>query len=566
MRSRVHGALAKGVRLLMKALKISGVVLAIVVLILVSLLLPVYFLASSRPGSAMVSGLVQDAMDGKAELDAIWLDPVDGLVGLSGLVLKDPHDRPVVQLGAAWVVPGSWDGTSVEKVRIHQAQLWVKMDEDGKMNLDGLFKEDSSSAPSTPEAFRLDDFGITDSGAVVDGPQGSVAVEGLNLSGSASETKEGVRSGNVDALIDQITVVPAAPDIKDYLGQLLESPDEPVIGPLSARADWNGDKVVLKQLSLSLGPVTVTGQGRLDAQTQLGEISLSARNDGEEAFSLSAHRSKDDWMVSAIVHRLAVPAARLADRLIPGVELTGLRLHALDKLLELSLNRLHIKQLKDEGLQVDGVSISSTLRYESNTPLADLGVVLSEETLPWKRVATALTNWKKGEWVFSMLIDDIVHAKTSLVRPLRLKVNAQPGKEDGFTLHGQLVLHPLGSIVLDFRVHKTDSKGRTPYSLVLTIDSLNLAPLVLAADLPGMVKRMGAGTLEGKIALYAEDLGAARVKVVECGFKLVRPDGGGVSASCPEGEQIWDFSEEPSFSYFTKEVKFGEGILKLEMN
>lgn len=549
----------------MNAVKMLGGVVVLVLLAVVSLLLPVYFVASSRSGSALLSGIMDSSIHGKARVNAVWLDPVDGLLGICDLEMSDGEGRPVVALGAAWVVPGAWDGSSVDRLRVDRARLWVRIDEDGKVNLDGFFKEEpGGKPPSTPEAFLLKDFRISRSGAVVEGPLGTVKVDGFNLSGSVSETAQGVAAGNVEALLESVVLSPATKDVSDYLSVLLGASS--TLGPLAGGAHWDAGHVELHNLSLAVAGALLTADGHLDTGTREGRLNMSARQGEDELFSLAAHRSAKDWGLSAMVNRLALPAGRLADRTIPAVELSGLRVNAYGELLEVTLNRLSVSQVQDKGTKLDGLSVSSSLRFESATPLEELAGTLSRQADPWDSTAAVLSNWKKGEWIFSLLIDDVAQGETSLIHPLRLKANARPVDDGGVKLHGQLVLHPLGSVTLDFQVHKKDREGRLPYSLELTIDSLDLATLVAAADLPGMVKRMASGTLNGKISLFAEALGASRVKVSECHFKLVRPDGGSVTGACPPGDQIWDFSEAPSFSYFTKEVKFGEGVLKLEMN
>jgi hypothetical protein len=244
------------------------------------------------------------------------------------------------------------------------------------------------------------------------------------------------------------------------------------------------------------------------------------------------------------------------------VEVSGLALSALPGQISLKLNRLSTPHLDLDGSHLAGISLSGSAQYESAQPLHDLAEkLISGEA----SVADVAANWVQGDAVLSLLIESVSNGDKEIIAPLRLRVEAKRTKDHKMRWTANLTLHPHGTIRAELTADLRNREGDVPYVAQLHIEGLQTEALLDLLAVPGMLRGMLAGRLEGSIEVAAHDLASTTVKVLHCRFDLSRAEGGDMVFRTPDDQQIWDFGVAPSFSFFSKELKFGDGKLVMQV-
>ena len=543
----------------------AGGAAAVLLLGLASLLLLAYFLGVTTPGRSYVSGLARDEIHGDAEVGWIVADPVDGSVALVNLAVWDRHNDPVLELDGVYAVPSALEYPIFERLTVDGGKLYLAVDQEGRLSLDTLFKKKPSSGPSKPDVFSLNDVSVTDFSVALATPFLDLDVGPLRGAGFAWQKADGSRAGTVDATISTFTIAPKLKELSAYAEAVLGRKGPLVFGPLEGAVDWVGPKVTLRRFRLEFPGLELAVSGEVDVTTLFGEVNLAVRAEGVEAASIAARVARDGWTLSGLVNSVTVPRASMGGLEIPGVALQGVTFNASGKTASLSLSRLFVDAIEQDGLAARGVAVSGAFRFQASAPFEELVPKLEQVEGEWDRIGYLLKGWGGGEIVLSVLVDELGYRGRSLARPVRVKFNARPEPEGTVGASLRLGLHPLGAVAVEMTFKPAGESGRTAYGATVKIDSLDVGPLVEAADPPMMLKRMLSGNLKGGITFYCPDLGSPVIVVRECRFDLENEGGGGVVISCPEGEQKWDLSVDPEFSYFKKEISFGEGKLKFEI-
>ncbi|GEM_PF-4271031 len=122
---------------------------------------------------------------------------------------------------------------------------------------------------------------------------------------------------------------------------------------------------------------------------------------------------------------------------------------------------------------------------------------------------------------------------------------------------------PLGEVKVMATVSMAGADVR-PYSAKVEIPSLNLLPIVKAAQLPGMVAGLVGGTLAGRLEWSAADMAQRLWRVSTCDLRITKANEV-IELVTPEGVQEWDLSKDPDFSPMVLmrggEIKLGKGKL-----
>lgn len=531
-----------------------------------SLLLLAYFLGVSNPGRSYLSGLAQEEIHGEAEIGGIEADPVDGSVALVNVSVRDRHSEPVLEVDGFYAVPAAFEPPVFERLTLDGGKLYISLDEQGRFNLDTLFKSSGpSTKPSKPDVFSLSEVSVSDFNLVLTTPFLDLDVGPVRGNGFAWQKADGSRAGTVDATIQTLSAQPKLKELAAYTAAALGQAGPLALGPLEGVVDWVGPKVVLRRFRLGLRGLELVVRGEVDVDTLLGEVAVALRREGVDIASVAAQSAADGWTLSGVVNSVALPRTPLSGIEIPGLTLEGAAFSATGQVASLSLSRLFVDGFEQDDIAVKGVAVSGSLRFLAAAPFAALVPKLEQVKGEWERISYLLGAWDKGEFVLSVLVDELGVRGESLAQPVRVKVNARPEPEGsvGASLH--LALHPLGTIKAEVTLMAAVDSGRSPYRVTVRVDALDLGPLVAAADPPMMLKRMMSGTLNGGITFRGSGLGSPVIVVKECRFDLANEGGGGVVIWCPAGEQEWDLSVDPDVSLFKKEVTFGKGKLKYQM-
>ncbi len=531
-----------------------------------SLLLLVYFLGVTTPGRSYLSGLARDEIHGEAEIGGIEADPVDGSVTLVNVAVRDQHNAPVLEVEGLYAVPTTFEPPVFDRLTLDGGKLYLSLDEQGRFNLDTLFKSSGpSNKPSKPDVFSLSEVSVSDFSLALTTPFLDLDVGPVGGNGFAWQKVDGSRAGTIDATIETFSAEPKLKELASYAAALLGRTGPLVFGPLEGVVDWVGPKVTLRRFKLGLGGFDLIIRGEVDVDTMLGEVSLALRGAEVDTASIAARSAEEGWTLSGVVNRIDLPRTSLDDLEIPAVTLEGANFSAAGETASLSLSRLFVDRIEQDGIAAKGVAVSGTLRYLASAPFVALVPKLEQVEGEWDRIAYLLKEWKKGEMVLSVLVDEVGFKGKNVVEPMRVKFNARPGADGVFDANLQLALHPLGTVSVESMLKPAGESGRTAYGVTVKVEALDLGPLLVAADPPMMLKRMLSGKLEGGISFHAPDLGSPVIVVTECRFELAQAGGGMVVFSIPEGEQKWDLSVDPEVSLFKKEIAFGEGKLKYEM-
>lgn len=529
--------------------------------ILSSLLLVVYFLGVSAPGRATVSWLAKDEIHGEAEVGSIAVDPVGGAYVAMDLSVLDRDAQPVVEVGGVELVADSLLDRTFSHLLVREAKLRVAVDEEGRVNLLEL-KKHHGGPPSEPQGFRVESFLVDDSSAVIETPFADLELGPLTLKGTASETPPSLPQGEIEAHIARLSLHPRVPEVVETLLGLMGSDAPYEFGPVEGSARFSGGILELHELTFAFPGSRAYLLANVDVLGETGKASLTVTSGGKDAGALLVQLDEKEWAFSLLINVLDIPGGGGETVKVPRVEMNGLSLNAVPEHLTFKLNRLALDELLVDSYAATQLSTSSGFHFEGNHRLETLPGVLAGQDGFWPAVEALAAQWKKGSLTFSLLADKLRLREELLAAPLRFKVAGGPAGEGAITLEASLALHPHGTVTAGVVVDTENREGLRPYAVTIEVDGLNMKPVLAILDLPGMIAGMLQGTLSGRLNFGGLRLGDTVWHVTECSFDLDNP-GGGMEFVLPEKTQDWDMAAGIGFSFFTKEITFGAGKLKM---
>jgi len=528
-----------------------------------SILLVVYFLGASNPGRAMVTSLAQEEIMGEAKVGGIALDPATQSLALYGIELTDADHRPAVKLGAVAVDLESLADRHLEKLSLAEAEVLIALDDRWQVNLARFLRPKPPRPKKKPRPFRVDHLTLADSTIRLETPVADLDVGPVDLQGHVIGRGGQFPDGELSTRIEAIQFQPHEPVTRDAVRGLLGTDGPYRFGPWHGRIGLADGRLRVDDMVFSFPGV----QAHLAAQVGLldltGQLSVTVDSNGSKAGGFMVRLDPQGFALSLLVNFMRLPGARGETLCLPPVEVNGFSFNARPEHFALKLNRLSLEYLDLGNVSATGVSLNGSLDFEPRTPLDDL----VEATAPasvWETLTLASEQWQEGELGLSLLVDRVSVGGLELARPLRLRVAGTPGDQPEVRLTARLALSPHGTARGEAVVHTGGKERKTPYEAWLHIKDLETTPILALFDLPGMLKGMLKGRLSGKIGLEADYLGAPVIRVRECTFLLER-EAGDLTFSIPSGEQVWDFSVDPEFSFFKKEIRFGEGRLLMSV-
>lgn len=527
-----------------------------------TLVLVTYFLGVGQPGRAMMTGLAADEVHGTTVVGRVQVDPLSASAALLDVEFRTPDGEPAVTVSAVEVAATSLLGNEYSKLSFRNLKLMVALDEDGKFNLEGLLVEKPPRAHKEPSGLRIDALAVEESSAFLVTPDLTLELGPVTAVGAIEELAGELPGGRMEGRIGTFKLSPRSPAMEDLLAGLTGAVRAATIGPLDAQVHWAAGNVDVRSVQLTWESVQLYLQGRFDYLRLAGTVSLMATRDGKQVGSLLVRREGEDWAFSMLVSEANLPGRQGNTLTIPEVELSGLSISALPGQVSFRLNRLGIPRLDLDGPTLTGVSLSGSVQFESAQPLLVLAEGLAAEELTISDVAAS---WQQGAAVLSLLIESVGNGERELVAPLRLRVEAKRTSDHRVRFAADLSLHPHGTIHAELTADLRHREGVVPYVAQLHIKGLETEALLDLLAVPGMLRGMLSGRLEGSLEVAAHDLASTTVKVPYCRFDLTRTDGTAMVFRTPDDQQTWDFGVSPSFSFFSKEVKFGDGKLVMQV-
>jgi hypothetical protein len=527
-----------------------------------TILLVIYFLGVSQPGRATVAWVVEGEIHGTADVGNVFLDPLSAAVTMTDLAIRDDQDRPVASVRSLQVIPEGVSPPLFKFLHLDGMKFSIYLDQDGRFSLESLFRDKEKKGNRRPKPLLLDRLLIGDSEVRLDTPFGSIEAGLVEVNAHVEAEPDQFPSGQGEAEIGRFILAPRDELVGVILEGLLGSAGPYSFGPLLAQASFGNDQVHIPELSLTFPAANLRIQGRLNPLLLEGRLALSVTSDGQDIASLLAERSADSWLFSTLVTQLTIPGLDDETWMVPQLELNGLSVNALPKTITCKLNRLSSPDVKLGELHLEETSLSANLHYEGSEPVDSYIAAVLGQDFPVDRF---LAQWRKGKLSLSLLVSRIVLEKALVAAPLRVRLEALRTDDHKVHLTLSTTLHPHGSITAELRADLNTADGKTPFVATVTVKGLETETLVAAAGLPGFVRGMVTGRLDGRLEVVGHELAAGIVKVNHCRFDLTRKEGGNMVFRTPDDNQNWDFTKEPGFSLFTKEVKFGEGRLIMEV-
>ncbi len=520
-----------------------------------------YFLGVGTPGRALMAELAADELTGAASFGTLQLDPIGRALALTDIEVSDADGRPALSVGALEVASESLADRAFRRLTVQQARLHVRVDEQGHVNLAGLFREKERKEPPRPRPLRIEHLAVAETTVALETPDLALEVGPVTFGGSLSKEARGPSGGRAEATIEGFRLTPRSPRVADLLTGLLGAAKDYQAGPLVLRASWGGHSVDIEELSFHSAPVDLLARANVDWAALEGTLNLTLTREGREVGALLARRQGEDWAFSALLNEVTTPGFAGAQVVVPAVELAGLSLNALPAQLTARLNRASLDTLVLDGTTLSGVALSGEVHFESAEPLQSLLTTIQAGG----GLHAVAASWKQGNAALLLLVDSVRRGDDEVVAPLRLRVEAKRTRDHKLQAEVELALHPHGSVRGELTVDLRTRNGRLPWVGQLRIDGLETTALLQLLQLPGMLQPMLSGRLEGTLAVAGDDLANPVVQVRFCRFDLRRKEGGDMVFLTPDDQQKWDFSAEPSFSFFTKELKFGDGKLLMQV-
>ncbi len=530
--------------------------------LLAAVVLVVYFLGVGQTGQAMMVDLANRELNGSASLGQLQFDPLGRAATLFDLAVVTSDGEPALEVGSLEVTASSLTQRAFSRLALRDVSLSLRQGSDGRWNLDGLMKEGPKKAPQPAEMLRIDELLLSAGKLSLVTPELSLEAGPASARGTIDQPAGGFPGGHVDGRVERFSVASVNGAGSALLSGLTGETNPFLFGPLEWRLHWGEGTLDIRSVELSVAELLFYLQGQVDLRQLTGTLSLMATREGKEEGALLARREGEDWALSLHWSRLSLPGHAGGSGSIPGVELSGLALSALPTQFSVKLNRLGIDRLTLGQTALEELSVSGSVQYESIRLLHDLLPALASGSAT---VADLVASWRKGDVAFSLLIERILRDGQSLIAPARLRVEIRRTKDDKLQADVTLALHPHGSVTFSLTADLRQREGRLPFVAQLHIDGLETAALLELLDLPGMVRGMALGRLEGSIEIAGHDLREPTVKVPYCRFELRRKEGGDMVFRTPNDDQVWDLSTAPSFSFFTKELKFGSGKMVMEV-
>lgn len=539
-----------------------GSALGHLVLALLAVILVVYFLGVGQPGKAMMADLAREEITGTARVGHLHVDPLGGRAALIDLEVKTADGEPALSVGAVDVAAASLTESHFSRVAAQDVSLTLTQDDSGQWNLDGLMVEKPDTGPKESSPLQIDELSLERATVKVRLPDTEATVGPISIAGALDRPQGGAMGGHIDGRIDQLALTPLSPMGKGWLTGLTGSGDPLTLGPFSANVHWDENGVDIRSVEWLLGTLQFYLQGQIDLEALAGTLSLMATRDGKQVGSLLARRSNDDWAFSVQWSQLEFPGFSGDGVAMPALDLSGLTVSALPRQLSAKLNRFGIDDLPFDGGRIGGLSISGSLQFESTQRLDDLARGLEAGTATLADIVNA---WQSGDAVFALIIEEIARGSQAIVAPLRLRVEVRRKEDQTLRANVSLALHPHGTITAELTADLRQREGRVPFVAQLHIDGLETTALLELLDVPGMLKGMVSGRLEGSLEVAGNDLASPTVKVPYCRFELSRKEGGDMVFRTPDNDQVWDLGAAPAFSFFSKELTFGDGKLIMEV-
>ncbi len=539
-----------------------GVCVGPTALLVSTLLLVSYFLGVGQPGRAMITALAGSEISGTAVVGQVQVDPFGTSVALFDLELWTADGVPAATAEAVEVTASSLFEKDFSKLAIRSPQLMIVMDEEGRSNLDGLFLTKPDTGPKEPSLLRIDAVKVEGAGVSFTTPDLTMDIGPITASGAIDQPAGKLPGGHFEGRIGELRLSPRSPVMADLLAGLLGPQSPAIVGPIDALVHWGDGNVDIRSVQMTFEPVELYLQGRVNYEQLAGTLSLMATREGRQVASLLLRREGTDWAFSMQVSEAHLPGRQGKVLAVPAVELSGFALSALPGQASFKLNRLSIPRLGLGDAQLAEVSLSGSAQYESVLPMHELvgRLVTGAAT-----IADVATNWSSGDVTASLLIESVSKGERRLVAPLRLRVEAKRMRDDKMRWTADLSLHPHGSVRAEFTADLRTRDGLVPYVAQLHIDGLETEALLDLLAVPGMLRPMLSGRLDGSLEVASSDLSSATVRVSYCRFDLVRVEGGDMVFRTPDDQQTWDFGVAPSFSFFSKEVRFGDGRLVMQV-
>jgi len=529
-----------------------------------TLVLVIHFTASSGAGRSVVAAVVEGDLNGAASIGNIIVDPLTGMLAMADLKVTDRDNAPVAEVGAIAVVPSAVTETDIESLLVDKACVTVRIDEEGRTNLDDLFREKETKKPSAPSLFRISDIDVDESSLVVTTPFADLTAGPVTLNGTHVKEVDGTVSGSCTTSCGKLVVKPRVTSIADYFRKLTGA-DDLELGPLDASVEWTRDRVRVQALNLEVPGASVFVRADVDVNALGGELAVAVRSGGAEVATFTTRVAEKEWFVSALVNHFCLPGGEVAGLMLPDATLDGFIANASENNFSLTLDRFLVENYSDEGLSTSSLSVSAGIRFVPKGRMSDLYAQVDSASSLAEAFRRVIREWSSGEITLALLAEDLFVSGSAVASPLRLKVHAMPTKERGAKLEAQLSVHPLGSVQGEVTVTAPDRKGDSGYSARLWTDGLDLVPLSPLLDLPPMARKLLNGKLVGQATFSAAQMESPTVRFQSCRFETTAEDGGGLVLQCAAGDQDFDFSKEPDVSFLKKEIAFGTGRMTFQV-
>ncbi len=580
---------------------------AVVILVLLA-----YFALVSGPGERMISRAIEAEIEGTAGIGGVRSDPLDGSVAVLGVTIRDARQQPVLSLGRLALVPDTLPGlwsSRFARVSASDARLQITVDENGRSNLDGLFKEKpEEEKPPTP--FHVKHLNLERLSVDIDTPQLAATLGASKVEGDFAGDGAGKNTGKVRLLLDSIQLTARDPGLSSVLDRLFASGASVGLGPVAADVHWTPELMALsiRELAYPRGtatlraefPVGSDGAVRVDAP---GEIRLTlhqggqrmihlwfSSRDGQQNIELDmgtlnvpeiklpglitlpefrltggkihAHLSQQDWGASARIWGLEVKGN---PGTVPEVNLPLFHADATSEKLFVTLEGLKLERHTTPDLSFTSARMDMRVLLEPTVPLSrDFAARILEgsgQPAGFQELIRRL--WGKGDATVNLEVSGVQTRFSAFPNSVQIQMEGHVTPDKHYS--GHLLVQP----GVPGRVAVSLEGDRANARLNVRLGELDLLTLLTAVKAPDKAISMLGGTADGPVVVDIPPNQPTKPVLRECDLRVALPKAT-TRVTIPAPGQELDINKAPSVMAFlillakgSGDLKFGDGVVQI---
>jgi hypothetical protein len=577
------------------------------------LLLLAYFALVSGPGERMISRAIETEIEGTAGVEGVRSNPFDGSVAVLGVTILDARQQPVLSLGRLALVPDTLPGLWSSRfavVTASDARLQITVDENGRSNLDGLFKEKPEEEEKPPTPYQVKRLNLERLSIDIDTPQLTATVSASQVEGDFSGDGAGQNTGEVRLLLKSILLTAKDPGLSMVLDRLFASGASVGLGPVAADVRWTPVLMALsiRELAYPGGTATVRaefpvgpdGTVLADAPSEIRltlhqggqrvihlwfssregkqnlELDIGALNLPEIALpglialpefrlaegKIHAHLSLQEWGASARIRGLEIKGN---PGTVPEVNLPLFHLDATSERLFMTLEGLKLERHTTPDLSFSGARMDMRIQLEPTVPLSRdwVAQVIEGTGQPAGFQELVRRLWGKGDATLKLEVRDVQSKASAFPNPVLVEMEGHMTPDKRYS--GRLLVKPGVPGVVAVSLEGDRANAR----LNVRLGELDLLTLLTAVKAPDKAISMLGGTADGPVVVDIPPGQPTKPVLRECDLRISLPKAT-TRITIPAPDQELDVNKAPSAMAFlmllakgSGDLKFGDGVVQI---